>query len=97
MLCHRIPLVKKKSLRQNLIENGKLKEFMRTHKYNLGSKYIREAATLVSDQPLQNYLDVSVWAGSCWHTAVGGWHLMDQDCMGGQRGGDGAGKGREVG
>ncbi|KAI4553193.1 hypothetical protein MJT46_016487 [Ovis ammon polii x Ovis aries] len=53
----RIPLVKKKSLRQNLIENGKLKEFMKTHKYNLGSKYIREAATLVSDQPLQNYLD----------------------------------------
>ncbi|KAG5196421.1 hypothetical protein JEQ12_011107 [Ovis aries] len=52
-----IPLVKKKSLRQNLIENGKLKEFMKTHKYNLGSKYIREAATLVSDQPLQNYLD----------------------------------------
>ncbi|KAI4529989.1 hypothetical protein MG293_019845 [Ovis ammon polii] len=55
----RIPLVKKKSLRQNLIENGKLKEFMKTHKYNLGSKYIREAATLVSDQPLQNYLDVT--------------------------------------
>lgn len=53
----KIPLVKKKSLRQNLIENGKLKEFMKTHKYNLGSKYIREAATLVSDQPLQNYLD----------------------------------------
>lgn len=64
MLRHRIPLVKKKSLRQNLIENGKLKEFMKTHKYNLGSKYIREAATLVSDQPLQNYLDVSMWAGS---------------------------------
>ena len=64
MLRHRIPLVKKKSLRQNLIENGKLKEFMKTHKYNLGSKYIREAATFVSDQPLQNYLDVSMWAGS---------------------------------
>lgn len=38
-----------------------------------------------------------MWAGSCWHTAVGGWHLMDKDCMGGQRGGDGAGNGREVG
>lgn len=64
MLRHRIPLVKKKSLRQNLIENGKLKEFMKTHKYNLGSKYIREAATLVSDQPLQNYLDLTTTAST---------------------------------
>ncbi|XP_043728240.1 pepsin A [Cervus elaphus] len=53
----KIPLVKKKSLRRNLIENGKLKEFMQTHKYNLASKYFPETATLVSDQPLQNYLD----------------------------------------
>ena len=64
MLRHRIPLVKKKSLRRNLLENGKLKEFQQTHKYNLASKYFRETATLVSDQPLQNYLDVSVWADS---------------------------------
>ena len=35
MLRHRIPLVKKKSLRRNLLENGKLKEFKQTHKYNL--------------------------------------------------------------
>ena len=40
---------------------------------------------------------VSVWVGGCWHTAVGERRLMDQDCMGGQRGGDGAGNGREAG
>lgn len=65
MLRHRVPLTRKKSLRQKLIENGKLKDFLQNHQYNIGSKYFpSEATTLMSDQPLQNFLDVSVWAGS---------------------------------
>ncbi|KAB0390272.1 hypothetical protein E2I00_001133, partial [Balaenoptera physalus] len=53
-----VSLTRKKSLRQNLIENGKLKDFLQNHQYNIGSKYFpSEAATLMSDEPLQNYLD----------------------------------------
>eukprot|EP00069_Balaena_mysticetus_P004436 bmy_17451T0 len=59
MLRHRVSLTRKKSLRQNLIENGKLKDFLQNHQYNIGSKYFpSEAATLMSDEPLQNYLDM---------------------------------------
>ncbi|XP_058926493.1 pepsin A-like [Kogia breviceps] len=56
---YKVSLTRKKSLRQNLIENGQLKDFLRHHQYNIGSKYFpSEATTLMSDQPLQNYLDM---------------------------------------
>ncbi|XP_068410484.1 pepsin A-like [Eschrichtius robustus] len=56
---YKVSLTRKKSLRQNLIENGKLKDFLQNHQYNIGSKYFpSEAATLMSDEPLQNYLDM---------------------------------------
>lgn len=53
----KVPLVRKKSLRQNLIKNGKLKDFLKTHKHNPASKYFPEAAALIGDEPLENYLD----------------------------------------
>uniref|UniRef100_A0A8C3YVX5 Pepsin A n=1 Tax=Catagonus wagneri TaxID=51154 RepID=A0A8C3YVX5_9CETA len=53
----KVPLVRKKSLRQNLIKEGKLKEFLKTHKYNPASKYFPKSAVLVGDEPLENYLD----------------------------------------
>uniref|UniRef100_A0A8D1CYZ9 Pepsin A n=1 Tax=Sus scrofa TaxID=9823 RepID=A0A8D1CYZ9_PIG len=56
-MLHRVPLVRKKSLRQNLIKNGKLKDFLKTHKHNPASKYFPEAAALIGDEPLENYLD----------------------------------------
>ncbi|XP_059873433.1 pepsin A-4-like [Delphinus delphis] len=56
---YKVPLTRKKSLRQKLIENGKLKDFLQNHQYNIGSKYFpSEATTLMSDQPLQNFLDM---------------------------------------
>ena len=64
MLCHRVPLVKKKSLKKNLIENGLLEDFLKQHTSNPASKYFpKEAATLAATQPLENYMDVS--AGPC--------------------------------
>ncbi|NP_999038.2 pepsin A preproprotein [Sus scrofa] len=53
----KVPLVRKKSLRQNLIKNGKLKDFLKTHKHNPASKHFPEAAALIGDEPLENYLD----------------------------------------
>lgn len=61
---HRVPLVKKKSLRRNLIQHGLLADFLKTHKLNPASKYLKEAASVLSTQPLENYLDVSAWAGN---------------------------------
>ncbi|XP_059958712.1 pepsin A-like [Mesoplodon densirostris] len=56
---YKVPLIKKKSLRQNLIEHGKLKDFLKNHQYNIGSKYfLSEATTSMSDQPLQNFMDL---------------------------------------
>lgn len=65
MSCHRVPLVKKKSLRKNLIEHGLLKDFLKKHSFNPASKYFpNEDATLIAAQPLENYMDVSTGAGS---------------------------------
>ncbi|XP_014648361.1 PREDICTED: pepsin II-1-like isoform X1 [Ceratotherium simum simum] len=58
MLCHRVPLVRKKSWRKNLVEHGLLEEFLKTHPRNLASKYLpKEDATLAYTQSLENYLD----------------------------------------
>ncbi|XP_053417490.1 pepsin A [Nycticebus coucang] len=55
---YKVPLVRKKSLRQNLAENGLLKDFLKNHRINPASKYFpKEAATLLSTQPLENYMD----------------------------------------
>ena len=61
---HRVPLIRKKSLRRTLSERGLLKDFLKKHNLNPASKYFPqwEAPTLVDEQPLENYLDVSVWA-----------------------------------
>lgn len=59
----RIPLVKKKSLRKNLIEHGLLEDYLKTHSINPASKYLNEAASMMATQPLENYMDVSAWAG----------------------------------
>lgn len=53
-----------KSLRQKLIEHGKLQEFLQTHSVNPANKYFpTEPANMMADQPLQNYMDVSARAG----------------------------------
>ncbi|EPY89626.1 Pepsin A [Camelus dromedarius] len=59
-ITHKVPLVKKKSLRKNLTEQGKLKDFLKIHHHNLASKYFpatSEAANFLDEQPLENYLD----------------------------------------
>lgn len=64
MLCPRVPLVRKKSLRKNLIEKGLLKDYLKTHTPNLATKYLPKAAfDSVPTETLENYLDVSAWAG----------------------------------
>lgn len=59
MLCHRVPLVKKKSLRKNLKEHGLLKDFLKNHSPNPASKYFPQEAAVMATQPLENYMDVS--------------------------------------
>ncbi|XP_075404152.1 pepsin A [Tenrec ecaudatus] len=55
----KVPLVRKKSLRQNLIENGLLEDFLKKYNINPGSKYYpKEAATMLATQPLANYMDM---------------------------------------
>uniref|UniRef100_A0A3Q2GS93 Pepsin A n=1 Tax=Equus caballus TaxID=9796 RepID=A0A3Q2GS93_HORSE len=55
-----VPLVKRKSLRQNLRENGLLEDFLKQHPRNPASKYFpKEAATLAATEGLENYKDVS--------------------------------------
>uniref|UniRef100_A0A8C4LIE0 Pepsin A n=1 Tax=Equus asinus TaxID=9793 RepID=A0A8C4LIE0_EQUAS len=52
------PLVKNKSLRQNLRENGLLADFLKQHPRNPASKYFpKEAATLAATEGLENYMD----------------------------------------
>ncbi|XP_037694402.1 pepsin A-like [Choloepus didactylus] len=56
---HKVPLFKKKSLRKTLIENGKLEEFRKHHKFNPANKYLpSEAAAVLYSQALENYADV---------------------------------------
>nr|XP_014717259.2 pepsin A [Equus asinus] len=57
-LIYKVPLVKKKSLKKNLIENGLLEDFLKQHTPNPASKYFpKGAATLAATQPLENYMD----------------------------------------
>ncbi|KAM6159373.1 pepsin A [Rhynchocyon petersi] len=54
----KVPLVRKKSLRQNLIDHGLLEDFLKKHSFNPASKYFKDAATMLSTQPLVNYMDM---------------------------------------
>ena len=61
-LCNvrrRVPLVRKQSMRQNLIQQGLLEDYLQKHSLNPASKYFKEAANLIATQPLENYMDVS--------------------------------------
>ncbi|XP_003920243.2 pepsin A [Saimiri boliviensis] len=57
---YKVPLVRKKSLRKNLIEHGLLEDFLKTNTFNPASKYFPQggAATMIANQPLVNYLDM---------------------------------------
>ncbi|XP_057266610.1 pepsin A-like [Pezoporus wallicus] len=57
-LLHRIPLRKGKTLRQSLQEHGLLERYLKQHPYNPAAKYFR---TLVSSEPMQNYMDSSYY------------------------------------
>ncbi|XP_069907359.1 pepsin-3-like [Oryctolagus cuniculus] len=57
-VIHKVPLVRKKSLRKNLIEKGLLKDYLKTHTPNLATKYFpKETFASVSAESLENYLD----------------------------------------
>ncbi|KAM7086945.1 pepsin A [Molossus nigricans] len=55
---YKVPLVRKKSLRENLVKNGLLEDFLKTHNFNQASKYLKEASDMMAAQPLENYLDM---------------------------------------
>ncbi|XP_011366892.1 pepsin A [Pteropus medius] len=57
-LIYKVPLVKKKSLRRNLIQHGLLADYLKTHKLNPASKYLKEAASFTATETLENYLDM---------------------------------------
>lgn len=60
----RVPLVRKKSLRKNLVEKGLLKDYLKTHTLNRATKYFpKDTFASDSTESLENYLDVSEWAG----------------------------------
>ncbi|XP_062053825.1 pepsin-3-like [Lepus europaeus] len=57
-IVHKVPLVRKKSLRKNLIEKGLLQDYLKTHTLNLATKYLPKAAfDSVPTESLENYLD----------------------------------------
>ncbi|XP_036916407.1 pepsin A-2/A-3-like [Sturnira hondurensis] len=56
-VLHKVPLVKKRSLRHNLAKNGLLKDFLKKHSFNPASKYFKEVADLAATEPLVNYMD----------------------------------------
>lgn len=58
-LIYKVPLVRKKSLRQNLKEHGLLEDFLKTHRLNPACKYFPELAdSTLATQPLVNYMDL---------------------------------------
>ncbi|XP_040350919.1 pepsin A [Herpailurus yagouaroundi] len=55
----KVPLTKKKTLRENLIEHGLLDDFLKKYSFNPANKYFHdESATLIAAQPLENYMDM---------------------------------------
>ncbi|XP_054419789.1 pepsin A [Pteronotus mesoamericanus] len=57
-IIYKVPLVRKKSMRQNLIQHGLLEDFLTKHSLNPASKYFKEAADMMATQPLENYMDM---------------------------------------
>ncbi|XP_062053827.1 pepsin II-4-like [Lepus europaeus] len=57
-VIHKVPLVRKKSLRKNLIEKGLLKDYLKTHSPNPATKYFPNAAYAKrSTEKMENYMD----------------------------------------
>ncbi|XP_069495853.1 pepsin A-like [Ambystoma mexicanum] len=57
----KVPLHKGKSLRDRLREDGKLKDFLKTHQVNLASKYFPGLAAQVATEPMTNYMDTTYY------------------------------------
>nr|BAU16176.1 pepsinogen A1 [Cynops pyrrhogaster] len=57
----KVPLWKGKSLRDHLREQGRLKDFLKTHKLNLASKYVPIFAAQVAVEPMTNYMDTTYY------------------------------------
>ncbi|XP_045710684.1 pepsin A [Phyllostomus hastatus] len=57
-VLYKVPLVRKQSMRQKLIQHGLLEDFLKTHNFNPASKYFKEVADLAATQPLENYMDM---------------------------------------
>ncbi|XP_035238658.1 pepsin A-like [Anguilla anguilla] len=50
----KVPLIRGKSMRQSLMEQGRLEEFLQKYPYDLASKY----TNLMSNMPMYNYMDI---------------------------------------
>ncbi|XP_069495765.1 pepsin A-like [Ambystoma mexicanum] len=61
----RVPLQRVKSVRETLREEGKLEEFLQTHKIDPAAKYLLKAGTEGFTEPLTNYFD-SYYAGKIY-------------------------------
>uniref|UniRef100_K7FZL1 pepsin A n=1 Tax=Pelodiscus sinensis TaxID=13735 RepID=K7FZL1_PELSI len=57
-LVTKVPLQKRKSLRQNLKEHGLLEDFLKKHPYNPASKYFPSLGDQFATEPLTNYMDI---------------------------------------
>ncbi|XP_078514914.1 pepsin A-like [Lissotriton helveticus] len=57
----KVPLWKGKTLRDRLREQGRLKDFLKTHKLNLASKYVPIFAAEVATEPMTNYMDTTYY------------------------------------
>ncbi|XP_040837825.1 pepsin II-4-like [Ochotona curzoniae] len=57
-VIHKVPLVKKKSLRKNLSEKGLLQDYLKTHNPNRASKYFpNEVYAKKTTETMENYMD----------------------------------------
>lgn len=59
----RIPLIKIKSMRENLRRKDLLKDYLEKHPYRLFYKFYKQSNSEATYEPMRNYLDVSVVGG----------------------------------
>ncbi|XP_008582216.1 PREDICTED: pepsin A-5 [Galeopterus variegatus] len=59
---YKVPLVRKKTLRQNLREHGLLKDFLKKYNFNPAIKYLpKGASNLLDEESMVNYMDLEYY------------------------------------
>ncbi|XP_062949646.1 pepsin A-5 [Cynocephalus volans] len=59
---YKVPLVRKKTLRQNLREHGLLKDFLKKYNFNPAIKYLpKGASNLLHEESMVNYMDLEYY------------------------------------